>query len=775
MAELNNRLYSKLQNNGFKIVGRYISKRSNTDNKFKVVGQINENNLFFYSENVFPFTGGINFFDDNDCKQDFKEYYTKVKEKQRNDFNVSFKNYIETTKKQSTFNAFLNNTIDKELSKEAINYFDVRGVLNGYLEDATCFPFFDIDNNFITAQIIKYGVNGKRIKSNFSTNWYHSYKPIKKELGLKDTDSYSVSVPCFFGENYLKDSDNIVAIVEAPKTAVILKELYPNIDWIATAGEQALFNKNLDVLKDKKVVLFPDAHTTKWKEFAELKGFYCSDILDKKDITVGSDIADHIFNNESFIFSQLHELLYCLNVGEFNFDINADAIKLDFKVNDYKTNYFTAIPQYYKGHKVLNQLDNSNEFDIVFKGNKFDIYSDKYELYSAQIDWHRPKINKEKEVVKIDEKDFISKLQGVFRILKSLNPKIYKGVFKCVLLRLRESNFSFNESYVLNRLVPLWDSYNQNLDSYKIKRNWKYKGVDSLKRKEFIQELNNHRFQYKLKMRLEYFNDVLIQNRFIDLETDLDISKFTKGLTKIKDLVKKWNTDVIGCKTIKTYFKKIEFNNKINACTKKLPLYNKGLIYGGNNFVQSNISVTDAINLTGIKNRKTVKDFLTFEPDATIKKEIFDTVFYLLNNINDVIPTRETIGDKIRITTFETIERKPIYESLNAFDNVSTLDSVKDFKEYYTKVKDETFAGLDILTNTDTSGLTEIQKQIYTYEVDYLKFLDSFENNKLFYQEKKETNKTELLEFKTHLENSKNPFIFNLENSKNPYFADLVF
>ena len=40
MAELNNRLYSKLQNNGFKIVGRYISKRSNTDNKFKVVATI---------------------------------------------------------------------------------------------------------------------------------------------------------------------------------------------------------------------------------------------------------------------------------------------------------------------------------------------------------------------------------------------------------------------------------------------------------------------------------------------------------------------------------------------------------------------------------------------------------------------------------------------------------------------------------------------------------------------------------------------------------------
>ena len=166
------------------------------------------------------------------------------------------------------------------------------------MEDATCFPFFDIDNNFVTAQIIKYGSNGKRIKNKFSTNWFHSYKPIKKNLGLKDTDAYSVSVRCFFGENYLKHSDNIIAIVEAPKTAVILKELYQNIDWIATAGEQALFNKNLDVLENRNVILFPDAFTTKWKDFAEEKGFVCSDILERYNAENGEDIADYVFNDD---------------------------------------------------------------------------------------------------------------------------------------------------------------------------------------------------------------------------------------------------------------------------------------------------------------------------------------------------------------------------------------------------------------------------------------------------------------------------------------------
>lgn len=709
-----NFIQSKLHSYGFKIIGKYIYKRSDSTNRFKVVGQLNEANLFFYSEDVYPFKGGLNNFDD-DFKENKKEielYYTKVKEKQRNDFNVSFSEYVQTTVTSSIFLNFLNNKTREYLSKNCYNYFDLRGVPSGYMENAVCFPFFDIDNNFITAQIIKYDTNGKRIKSNFSTNWFHSYKPIKKDLGLKDTDSYSVSVPCFFGENYLKDSDNIVAIVEAPKTAVILKELYPNIDWIATAGEQALFNKNLDVLKDKKVVLFPDAHTTKWKQFAELKGFYCSDILDKKKVSPGEDIADHIFNNESFIFSELHELLFSLNVGEFNFDINADAIKLDFKITDNQTNYFIAVPQYYKGHKVLNQLDNSNDFDIIFKGKKFNIYSEKYELYTAQIDWHRPKINKEKEVVKIDEKDFIFKLQGVFRILKELNPKIYKGVFKCVLLRLRESNFSFNEKYVLNRLVPLWDSYNRELSAFKKERDWKYKWSDSLSRKEFIQELNNHRFQSKLKTRLEDFNDVLNDNRFIHLETDLNLSKNIRGYLKIKNLVKQWNENIIGCKTVNTYFKKVEFFNKLEGGAKKASVHIKPTICSDAKSVPPHISINEAVKITGFSKRN-VRDFLNFKTDSILKENIFNEVFNLLNNVSDIIPIRQKIGDTDAICDFKITESKvPNYEA----KPISLKDAFVSLRE------------LEII---DVAEFSASEKEHYNYEYNYLTMLDKLNSNRI--------------------------------------------
>ena len=701
-------LFNKLENNGFSVKGKYISKRSETNNRLKIIGQVNENNFFFYSDNVYPFKAGINFLNEDtpvENKRQLKEYYTKVKENERNDFNVSFEDYIRTTKTNSIFSEWLDSTTKEKINKNSVNYFDIRGVSNGYLEDATLFPFFDYNNNFITAQIIKYDSKGKRIKNAFSTNWYHSYKPIKRDLGLKDNDTFSVAIPCFFGENYLKDSDNIVAIVEAPKTAVILKEIYPNIDWIASAGEQTLFNKNLDVLRDKKVVLFPDAHTTKWSEFAKEKGFYCSDVLEKKEVALGGDLADYVFNFESEIFSELHELLYSLNLGQFDFDICTDSLKLDFKIKGYNTNYFIAVPIYYKGYKVLNQIDNAKSFDIDFKGKKFNIYSDKYDLYLAQIDWHRPTL-KNGVLVKPNEKDFIFNLQQCFRILKELNPTIYKGLFNEVVKRFRDSNYSFNEKYVLNRLVPFWDSWNRDLEVFKKQRDWKYKGSDSLDRNEFIQELNNHRFQSKLKVRLKNLNDVLSENRFIDIETDLGIYK-EKGYSKIKTIINTWNKNVIGCKTLKSYFKKVDFFDKLNAGTKSDAPYINSLICSVSSFVPR-LKYEEITEITKVQNKATIKFFLSFKPNQEIKEDIFNEVFYLLNNVSDTVPVRQKIGDTTRIYDFEIIDRK--------VENNDVLNLSLSLED--------AFPTIEILDKIDLDVLSEKEIEAFKYEYSYLMLLE---------------------------------------------------
>ena len=661
-----------IESQGFKVVGRYIHKRSSTTKQYKVAGQLNDTNFFFFSDNVHPFKAGVNFFNDKSIVDEpaHREYFKKIKETERNDFKVDFPQYQDTTKENSIFNTFLNETTREYLGKNCTNYFDLRGIKKGYMENSVCFPFFDIDNNFKTAQIIKYGSNGKRIKSGFSTNWYHSYKPIKQELKLKDTDKYAIKLDCFFGENYLKGSNNIVAIVEAPKTAAMLKEFFPNIDWLATAGEQNLITKNLKLLEDRKVVIFADAHTSAWKQIAESKGYnYCS-ILDNAAVEPGSDIADHLFDTESKIYTELQEYLFSLNAGFFNFELNKDLLDFDFNIIGKDKAYFTAVPYRYKGQEVLHQQDNSNEFNKIFKGKSFNIYEKKkdisagkfygYSILNANLDWHKLEKNKDQEELQqMDRKSFIKHLHKCYRTLKYLNEKKdYLEIFKTTLnTLLRDSNFSFNKVYVLERLVPMWDANNIDIDWFKRKRDWKYKGNIQLTRSEFEKQLNDDRFRSKLNMRLLALNDVLQENRFIDIETDLALNSYSKnrGYIKIFDIVREWNRDVIGSKTLKNYLSRQSFFDKLNNCTKSLPPHIEAPYRVANNWY-SRLSISEISKLTGYKNRSYIKQWVMFETNKDTTTVLKKEVKNLLSVIHDIEPMRNEVNGKTRIYTFEYIK-----------------------------------------------------------------------------------------------------------------------
>ena len=79
-----------IQSKGFRVVGRYIYKKSERTNRRKVVGQLNENNFFFYSDNVYPFKSGINFFNEKTLThpQDYKKYIKEEIQKEHNDINI---------------------------------------------------------------------------------------------------------------------------------------------------------------------------------------------------------------------------------------------------------------------------------------------------------------------------------------------------------------------------------------------------------------------------------------------------------------------------------------------------------------------------------------------------------------------------------------------------------------------------------------------------------------------------------------------------------------
>lgn len=121
-----------------------------------------------------------------------------------------------------------------------------------YWEGATVFWQTDINGRVRTGKVMLYdSETGKRIKQPYNhITWAHSLLK-QEDFNLKQ---------CFFGEHLLPKSTNKpVAIVESEKTAIVSSFYMPQFHWIATGGKHGCFNdENLQVLKGRKVILFPD-------------------------------------------------------------------------------------------------------------------------------------------------------------------------------------------------------------------------------------------------------------------------------------------------------------------------------------------------------------------------------------------------------------------------------------------------------------------------------------------------------------------------------------
>ncbi|WP_409187201.1 DUF6371 domain-containing protein [Antarcticibacterium sp. 1MA-6-2] len=92
-------------------------------------------------------------------------------------------------------------------------------------------------------------VTGKRKKEPFShITWVHSL--LQKKGKHKDF----VLSQCLFGLHLIRDypDNNMIAIVEAPKTACIMSAIYPKYLWLATCGLSNIKPRLFKPLKEKK-------------------------------------------------------------------------------------------------------------------------------------------------------------------------------------------------------------------------------------------------------------------------------------------------------------------------------------------------------------------------------------------------------------------------------------------------------------------------------------------------------------------------------------------
>ncbi|MDO6812258.1 DUF6371 domain-containing protein [Tenacibaculum soleae] len=196
--------------------------------------------------------------------------------------------------------------------KSKFNLEQVSTLLNDYKigtaaswNNGTIFWQIDSKNKIRGGKIILYSNRGKRTKY---INWRHSLKIKKGEI-----NSFNLS-QCFFGEHLLSKYDKPIAIVESEKTACIMSLLFEKYLWLASGSLGGLNEKKIEVLKNRKIILYPDlgiesvngSPYTKWKSTCDelkLKGYdiQVSNLLEEKGSRIerekGFDIADYFLKS----------------------------------------------------------------------------------------------------------------------------------------------------------------------------------------------------------------------------------------------------------------------------------------------------------------------------------------------------------------------------------------------------------------------------------------------------------------------------------------------
>ena len=167
---------------------------------------------------------------------------------------------------------------------------------------STIFYQIDRKGRYRGGKIIQYDpVTGHRRKGAANANdvtWVHSMlKPGTLPVNWKMTQ-------CLFGEHLLDEyPDRVVVLVEAEKTAVIGAGFAQDCIWLATGGMSQLGDK-LDVLENRKVLVYPDidAHD-RWVEEFQKRPYLSVTISDflvenatDEDRAAQIDIADWLIH-----------------------------------------------------------------------------------------------------------------------------------------------------------------------------------------------------------------------------------------------------------------------------------------------------------------------------------------------------------------------------------------------------------------------------------------------------------------------------------------------
>ena len=209
---------------------------------------------------------------------------------------------------------------------------DVRSLVEEYRLGVTkardvIFYQIDIEGRCRTGKVMAYRPDLHRVKDaegNGRITWIHS---LMKEKG--DLPKEWELTQCLFGEHLLRRyPEKEVRVVESEKTAVICAGFMPGYTWLATGGKSQ-FNARMDVLRGRKVVLFPDVDGYDlWREKAAQRrdlSLVVSDYLERnateQDRRDKIDIADLLIRWKKDIIAREIDTCYYSDIDPTTLDI----------------------------------------------------------------------------------------------------------------------------------------------------------------------------------------------------------------------------------------------------------------------------------------------------------------------------------------------------------------------------------------------------------------------------------------------------------------------
>lgn len=242
---------------------------------------------------------------------------------------------LESTKTDYNINQFLINLKSKipfpfkdDDIEKLIDLYQLGTINFGSMKGAITFPYINENYNTRAIQCATYDKDNHRLKMNFiHALLEYKYKAEFKQLPswLNDYNTNDKKIDCFFGAHIVsKFKNNPIAIVEAPKTALICTLYYGfpdnpfNTIWFSATMLNGLSEDKFKAIQNRKVTLYPDLSKDKiafneWKNKAEfIQEIYpniqinVSDYLEKVATTEqrnkGYDLADFLINHNWQLF-----------------------------------------------------------------------------------------------------------------------------------------------------------------------------------------------------------------------------------------------------------------------------------------------------------------------------------------------------------------------------------------------------------------------------------------------------------------------------------------